>query len=73
VERQHGLDHRQLVWRERQVAATTFPSPDAAWLVHTARRDRALDSLLVDGLVKQTAEGRFALCREAASPSNPGK
>jgi len=35
---------------------------DAGWLVATARRDRALDSLLVDGLVKQTAEGRFALC-----------
>jgi len=46
---------------------------DPAWLVDTARRDRAPDSVLVDGVVKQTAEGRFALCGEAASPSNPGK
>jgi len=37
---------------------------DAAWLVDTERRDRAPDSVLVDGLVKQTAEGRFALCGE---------
>jgi A/G-specific adenine glycosylase len=37
---------------------------DVAWLVDTAQRDRALDSLLVDGLVEQTADGRFALCGE---------
>ena len=34
---------------------------DVAWLTDTAQRDRALDSLLVDGLVEQTADGRFAL------------
>jgi len=34
---------------------------DVAWLADTAQRDRALDSLLVDGLVEQTADGRFAL------------
>jgi A/G-specific adenine glycosylase len=34
---------------------------DVAWLSDTAQRDRALDSLLVDGLVEQTADGRFAL------------
>jgi A/G-specific adenine glycosylase len=34
---------------------------DVAWLTDSAQRDRALDSLLVDGLVEQTADGRFAL------------
>lgn len=33
---------------------------DRAWTDH-AQRDRCLDSLLVDGLVEQTADGRFAL------------
>jgi A/G-specific adenine glycosylase len=37
---------------------------DLVWLTDTAQRDRALDSLLVDGLVEQTADGRFALCGE---------
>ncbi len=37
---------------------------DVAWLTDTAQRDRALDSLLVDGLVEQTADGRFALVGE---------
>ncbi|GAC1406936.1 MAG: A/G-specific adenine glycosylase MutY [Mycobacterium sp.] len=37
---------------------------DVAWLKDTAQRDRALDSLLVDGLVEQTADGRFALAGE---------
>jgi A/G-specific adenine glycosylase len=37
---------------------------DVAWLDDTAQRDRALDSLLVDGLVEQTADGRFALAGE---------
>ena len=40
-------------------AATTLLSSkaqlDVAWLTDTAQRDRALDSLLVDGLVEQTA------------------
>jgi A/G-specific adenine glycosylase len=34
---------------------------DVAWLTDTAQRDRALYSLLTDGLVTQTADGRFAL------------
>jgi A/G-specific adenine glycosylase len=34
---------------------------DVAWLTDTAQRDRALGSLLVDGLVEQTVDGRFAL------------
>jgi A/G-specific adenine glycosylase len=38
---------------------------DVAWVTDTAQRDRALDSLLVDGLVEQTADGRFALAGEA--------
>ncbi len=46
-------------------AATTLrharPARRQAWLTDTAQRDRALDSLLVDGLVEQTADGRFAL------------
>ncbi|MGH3977878.1 MAG: helix-hairpin-helix domain-containing protein [Pseudonocardiaceae bacterium] len=33
---------------------------DAVW-ADAGQRDRCLDSLLVDGLVEQTAEGRFAL------------
>lgn len=37
---------------------------DVVWLTDTAQRDRALDSLLVDGLVEQTADGRFALSGE---------
>jgi len=37
---------------------------DVAWLSDTAQRDRALDSLLTDGLVEQTADGRFALSGE---------
>ncbi len=37
---------------------------DVAWLTDTGQRDRALDSLLVDGLVEQTTDGRFALAGE---------
>ncbi|MCV7371060.1 adenine glycosylase [Mycolicibacterium duvalii] len=37
---------------------------DLAWTVDPAQRDRALDSLLVDGLVEQTPAGLFALCGE---------
>jgi A/G-specific adenine glycosylase len=40
---------------------------DVAWTSDTAQRDRALDSLLVDGLVERTADGRFALAGEAGS------
>ena len=32
---------------------------DVAWLTDTAQRDRALDSLLVDGLVEQTRRRPF--------------
>ncbi|MGH4025120.1 MAG: A/G-specific adenine glycosylase, partial [Pseudonocardiaceae bacterium] len=43
---------------------TAHPVPrarlDAVW-VDVAQRDRCLDSLLVDGLVEQTVDGRFAL------------
>ncbi len=39
---------------------------DLAWPADTVQRDRALDSLLVDGLVEQTADGRFALCGEGS-------
>jgi A/G-specific adenine glycosylase len=34
---------------------------DVAWLTDPQQRDRALDSLLVDGLVTPTLDGRFAL------------
>ena len=37
---------------------------DVAWLTDTVQRDRALDSLLADGLVAQTSDGRFALAGE---------
>jgi A/G-specific adenine glycosylase len=37
---------------------------DMAWLTDTRQRDRALDSLLADGLVTRTADGRFALLGE---------
>ncbi len=37
---------------------------DVVWLTDTAQRDRALDSLLTDGLVEQTSDGRFALAGE---------
>lgn len=38
---------------------------DLAWERDPAQRDRALDSLLLDGLIEQTADGRFALAGEA--------
>jgi A/G-specific adenine glycosylase len=37
---------------------------DVAWLTDTQQRDRALDSLLSDGLVTRTTDGRFALLGE---------
>jgi A/G-specific adenine glycosylase len=37
---------------------------DVAWVTNTEQRDRALNSLLVDGLVVQTIDGRFALVGE---------
>src|SRR5580693_5821500 len=37
---------------------------DMAWLTDAQQRDRALDSLLVDGLVTRTVDGRFALAGE---------
>jgi A/G-specific adenine glycosylase len=40
---------------------------DVAWLTDTSQRDRALASLLADGLVEQTSDGRFALAGEATS------
>ncbi len=43
---------------------------DLAWTTDTAQRDRALDSLLVDGLVEQTEDGRFALCGEGGSATD---
>ncbi|MGE2816742.1 A/G-specific adenine glycosylase [Mycobacterium heidelbergense] len=37
---------------------------DVAWLTDCGQRDRALDSLLADGLVTRTLDGRFALAGE---------
>jgi A/G-specific adenine glycosylase len=37
------------------------PELETAWLTDPAQRARCLDSLLVDGLVEQLADGRFAL------------
>lgn len=39
---------------------------DVVWTADIAQRDRALDSLLVDGLVELTADGRFCLAGEAS-------
>ncbi|WP_197375620.1 A/G-specific adenine glycosylase [Mycolicibacterium baixiangningiae] len=39
---------------------------DVVWLTDPAQRDRALDSLLVDGLIEQMTDGRFALAGEGA-------
>lgn len=49
---------------EKPVSRTQL---DLAWLTDTAQRDRALDSLLVDGLVEQTGDGRFALAGEGGA------
>jgi A/G-specific adenine glycosylase len=38
---------------------------DVAWLTDIEQRERALNSLLTDGLVTQTSDGRFALAGEA--------
>jgi A/G-specific adenine glycosylase len=40
---------------------------EVAWLTDTDQRDRALTSLLADGLVEQTSDGRYALAGEAGS------
>ncbi|OMC27922.1 adenine glycosylase [Mycobacterium sp. GA-1841] len=45
---------------------------DVAWLSDPAQRDRALDSLLVDGLVEQTVDGRFALAGEGDDARDAG-
>ena len=37
---------------------------DVVWLRDPVQRDRALESLLADGLVAQTSDGRFALSGE---------
>lgn len=39
---------------------------DLAWTTDAGQRERALDSLLVDGLVEQTATGAFALAGEGS-------
>jgi A/G-specific adenine glycosylase len=45
---------------------------EAAWLTDPAQRARCLDSLLVDGLVEQLADGRFALPGESG-PGEPAR
>jgi A/G-specific adenine glycosylase len=41
---------------------------DVAWSSDPAQRDRALGSLLTDGLVEQTPDGLFALAGEGGEP-----
>ena len=41
-------------------APVARPALDAVWS-DAGQRDRCLDSLLIDGLVEQTEDGRFAL------------
>jgi A/G-specific adenine glycosylase len=43
---------------------------DAVWR-DASQRERCLSSLLVDGLVQQTHDGRFALPGEAPTPATP--
>ena len=43
---------------------------DRVWTVDVAQRDRALDSLLTDGLVEQTPTGLFALAGEGQPASD---
>jgi len=45
---------------------------DVAWLSDTVQRDRALASLLTDGLVEQTPDGRYALAGEGQSVAGSG-
>src|SRR6201990_3173809 len=51
------------VLRDSEVPVTRAQL-DVAWLTDTVQRDRALDSLLADGLVAKTSDGRFALAGE---------
>lgn len=44
---------------------------DVAWSSDAAQRDRALGSLLTDGLVEQTPDGLFALAGEGGEPRPP--
>jgi A/G-specific adenine glycosylase len=51
------------VLRDSEVPVTRAQL-DVAWLTDTVQRDRALDSLVADGLVAKTSNGRFALAGE---------
>ena len=51
------------VLRDSEVPVTRAQL-DVAWPTDTVQRDRALDSLLADGLVAKTGDGRFALAGE---------
>ena len=51
------------VLRDRDSPATRAEL-DVAWLTDTRQRERALESLLSDGLVTRTFDGRFALSGE---------
>ncbi|MEZ0340742.1 A/G-specific adenine glycosylase [Mycobacterium sp. pV006] len=68
VQRYAGTDRqargRLLDVLRASTSPVTRAQLDVAWTVDTAQRDRALDSLLVDGLVEQTPAGLFALCGE---------
>ena len=68
VQRYAGTDRqvrgRLLDVLRSSAAPVTRAELDVVWLTDTAQRDRALDSLLTDGLVEQTADGRFALAGE---------
>ena len=51
------------VLRDREFPVTRAEL-DVAWVTDTEQRERALNSLLADGLVVQTTDGRFALVGE---------
>jgi A/G-specific adenine glycosylase len=77
VQRYAGTDRqvrgRLLDVLRDNVSPVTRAQLDVAWLSDTAQRDRALDSLLTDGLVEQTIDGLFALAGEGGEPGpTPG-
>ena len=71
VQRWAGTDRqvrgRLLEVLRRATGPVNAAALDAAWTTDAAQRGRCLDSLLVDGLVEQTADGRFALPGETGT------
>jgi A/G-specific adenine glycosylase len=71
IQRYAGTDRQVRGCLLDVLRASTIPVAkaqlDMAWLSDNTQRERALDSLLADGLVTLTADGRFALAGEETS------